>query len=93
MWALAVFLGYGLVFPSRRTITIVVFAAGTSLLVELSQLYHAPWIDSIRGTTPGHLVLGSGFDPIDLICYGVGIVVGALVEVGIFRLAQKRSAA
>jgi hypothetical protein len=93
MWALAVFLGYGLLFPRRRTITIVVLAAATSLLVEVSQLYHAPWIDSLRGRTLGHLVLGSGFDPIDLICYGAGIVVGALVEAGIFRLGHKRSVA
>jgi hypothetical protein len=93
LWALAVFLGYGFLFPRRRTITIVVLAAGTSLLVELCQLYHAQWIDSIRGTTLGHLVLGSGFDPIDLICYGAGIVVGALVEAGLFRMAQRRATA
>ena len=31
------------------------------LRVEESQLYHASWIDSIRGTTLGALVLGHGF--------------------------------
>ena len=29
--------------------------------IEMSQLYHAQWIDSIRATTLGGLVLGYGF--------------------------------
>jgi len=40
--------------------------------VEVSQLYHAPWIDSIRSTTLGGLVLGFGFLWTDLVCYLVG---------------------
>jgi hypothetical protein len=31
-----------------------------AFLVEISQFYHAPWIDSIRQTTLGGLVLGFG---------------------------------
>ena len=67
------------------------FAAATSLGVELLQLYHMPWLDSVRSTTFGHLVLGSGFDPIDLIWYGVGIGVGGLLEAGLFWLARRRA--
>ena len=43
-----------------------------SIAVELSQLYHAPWIDSIRQTTLGGLILGFGFLWSDLACYAVG---------------------
>jgi hypothetical protein len=32
-----------------------------AFLVEISQFYHAPWIDSIRQTTLGGLVLVSDF--------------------------------
>jgi hypothetical protein len=42
--------------------------------VETSQLYHGPVIDSIRATLPGHLVLGSNFDPRDLVAYVFGVL-------------------
>ena len=90
-WALAVFFGYGLLLPGLSTVKIVVLAATTSLLVELSQLYHGAWIDAIRGSTLGHLILGSGFDPLDLVYYSIGLGVGALIEAGLFRMARKRS--
>jgi Protein of unknown function (DUF2809) len=90
-WALGVFLGYGFLIPRFSTKHVAIVAAVTSLVVEFSQLYHAQWLDCVRSTTLGHLVLGSGFDPIDLLCYGSGIGIGALIELGLFRLAQKRS--
>jgi hypothetical protein len=51
--------------------------------IELSQLYHAPRIDSIRQTTLGGLVLGFGFLWTDLVCYSVGIAIGSVVELAI----------
>ena len=53
-----------------------------AMTIEVSQLFHAPWIDSIRQTTLGGLVLGFGFLWTDLVCYSVGITVGALSEHG-----------
>jgi hypothetical protein len=50
------------------------------VIIEVSQLYHAPWIDSIRGTTLGALVLGHGFVWSDLACYAVGVGLGILIE-------------
>jgi hypothetical protein len=49
-------------------------------IVEFSQLVHAPWLDGWRATTLGHLVLGSGFDPRDLVAYGLGVLVGVRLE-------------
>lgn len=54
-----------------------------AFLVEISQLYHARWIDSIRQTALGGLVLGFGFLWTDLVCYSVGIVTGSLTEWGV----------
>lgn len=48
--------------------------------VEFSQLYHADWIDGIRRTRLGHLVLGFTFNAPDLVAYAVGIAVGAVAE-------------
>ena len=51
-----------------------------SVAIELSQLYHAHWIDSIRHTTLGGLILGFGFLWSDLACYAVGVGIGVIVE-------------
>jgi len=44
------------------------------------QLYHAHWIDFIRSSRLGHLVLGSTFNTPDLLAYVVGITIAAIVE-------------
>ena len=57
------------------------FAAGTvSLAVELGQLYHAPWIEAVRQTRIGGLVLGFGFLWSDLACYAAGIGMAAALD-------------
>lgn len=80
MWALFVFLGVRFVTPSASTAKVAAIAAGLALGVEVSQWYHAPWIDAIRQTWVGGLALGSGFLWSDLVCYGVGIAVGMFIE-------------
>ena len=61
LWALAAFLGIGLLLPRASTWRVALLAMSFSVLVEVGQLYNAPWIDSIRGTTLGGLVLGFDF--------------------------------
>jgi hypothetical protein len=80
LWALALFLFLGLLLPRLATGWVAALALAGSLLVELSQLYHAPWIDSVRRTTIGGLVLGFGFLWSDLACYAVGVSLGVAVE-------------
>jgi hypothetical protein len=80
LWALAAFLGIGLPLPGASTWTVACLAMAFSVAIELSQLYHAPWIDSIRQTTFGGLILGFGFLWSDLACYAVGVGIGAIVE-------------
>jgi hypothetical protein len=43
--------------------------------IEISQLYNAPWIDQIRNTTFGALVLGNDFLWSDMIAYTVGTAI------------------
>lgn len=80
LWAVVVFLGLGLALPRTSTQGIAFLAMSFSVLVEVSQLYHAHWIDSIRRTTLGGLVLGYGFLWSDLACYAVGVGIGMLIE-------------
>lgn len=44
-------------------------------LIELSQLYSAPWIKQIRNTTLGALVLGRGFMWSDMAAYTLGTLI------------------
>src|SRR5271157_771211 len=80
LWALAAFLGFGLILPRISTRTIAMLALAFSVAVELSQLYHAPWIDSIRHTTIGGLILGFGFLWSDLACYALGVGLGVAID-------------
>ncbi len=80
LWALMVFLGFGFLLPRAATLTTALLALTFAWGVEFSQLYHAPWIDAIRVTVPGRLILGTTFSWPDLMAYAVGIVLGALAE-------------
>ena len=80
LWALAAFLGFGLLLPRASIRMVTLLAMSLSIAVELSQLYHAPWIDSIRQTTLGGLILGFGFLWSDLACYAAGVGLGVLLE-------------
>jgi Protein of unknown function (DUF2809) len=80
LWALALFWFLGLILARMSTARVAVMALGLSLLVELSQLYHAPWIDSVRQTTIGGLILGFGFLWSDLACYASGVGLGVALE-------------
>jgi hypothetical protein len=80
LWSLVVFLCFGFVFRRSSTWRISLGAVCFAWSIEFLQLYHAPWIDGIRSTRPGQLVLGSSFNSPDLIAYVAGITVGALGE-------------
>ena len=80
LWATAAFLGFGLVLPTASTWAVALLAMSTSVLVEIGQLYKAPWIDAIRRTALGGLVLGFDFVWSDLACYAVGVGLGILID-------------
>ena len=86
LWATAVFLALGMLLPNVANWKVSILAFSLSVAVELSQLYHAPWIDSLRSTTLGGLLLGFGFLWSDIACYAVGVVLGNLVQMVLFKL-------
>jgi hypothetical protein len=87
LWALAAFASIGLLLPRASTRTVALLALPFSVAVELSQLYHAPWIDSIRQTTLGGLILGFGFLWSDFACYAAGVGIGVILE--LFTLSTR----
>jgi hypothetical protein len=84
LWATMMLWWISAVSPRSRLVTRAGIALGISWLVELSQLYHAPWLDAARSVTLGRLVLGTGFDTRDLVAYAGGVALGCLID-GLIR--------
>jgi hypothetical protein len=80
LWAMMIAWWVGALAPRARLAVRSTATYAVCATVELSQLYHTPALDAVRATTTGRLVLGSGFDPRDLVAYGVGVVLAALFE-------------
>lgn len=76
--ALAFFLA-ALLWPRWPRWRLALTALGFCSAIELSQLYKTPWLDALRGTLPGRLVLGAGFRWDDLLCYAVGVLIAATI--------------
>jgi hypothetical protein len=89
LWALVAFLVIGLLLPKASTWCIAVLAMSFSVIIEVSQLYHAAWIDSIRQTSLGGLIMGFGFLWSDLACYTVGVGLGMITEVGLTAFNER----
>ncbi len=86
LWAAMIFLLLALLSPRARSSHLALLAFIVCCLVEFSQLYQADWLNSIRSTTLGHLVLGAGFSWADIVAYTVGVAVVALVDTLLLRV-------
>jgi hypothetical protein len=80
LWAMMIVWWVSAAAPRARPWIRGAVALGICFAVELSQLVHTPAIDAARSTTLGQLVLGSGFDPRDLLAYAAGVVAAVLLE-------------
>ena len=80
LWALLVYLGFCFLFPRMQIFKVALISLLFSYGIEFSQLYQAPWINEIRFTKLGGLILGYGFKFSDLICYIVGIIFGIVID-------------
>jgi hypothetical protein len=80
LWAAMIYFGFRFLkpeFPQQKT---GIIALSFCFLIEISQLYQAPWINAVRHTTLGGLVLGFGFLWSDLVGYCVGVFVAWLFD-------------
>ena len=80
LWALLMFLGFRCVLIRASILRVTLVSLAFCFAVEFSQLYHAPWIDSIRNTRLGALTLGSTFNAPDLIAYAAAVALGVVIE-------------
>jgi hypothetical protein len=80
LWALMVYWIIAWLTPNAPIKKVAVLALLISYADEFTQLYQAPWINAIRSTTLGHLILGSTFSWLDMLAYTIGVAIGATTE-------------
>ena len=85
LWAGTVFWLVALLRPQLATGRVALAALAIAFGVECSQLYHAPWIDAVRASRLGALVLGQGFMWSDLVRYAAGVALVAGLDVWFTR--------
>jgi hypothetical protein len=85
LWATMATWWISAIAPALRWSTRTLVALAFCFAIELSQLVRFPAFDTLRGTTVGHLVLGSDFDPRDLVAYTAGVIAAMIFERVIVR--------
>lgn len=84
LWAAMVYFGFRTLFTAKSLALTALAGLLFSFAIEFSQLYQADWINGIRETLPGALILGKGFLAIDLVRYTAGIVGAFLLDYFLF---------
>ncbi len=90
LWAAMVFWWIGALAPRASIRVRAACALAVAWTVEAAQLWRAPWLVALRGTRLGHLVLGTDFDPRDLLAYAVGIACAAALAMALAALAARK---
>ncbi|MGE7690370.1 DUF2809 domain-containing protein [Lysinibacillus sp. NPDC097214] len=80
LWAMMVYFGFRLLLVRKSNLSAIWLSFLFSFGIEFSQLYQEDWINQIRGTTLGALILGKGFLVEDLVRYTVGIIIAAVLD-------------
>jgi Protein of unknown function (DUF2809) len=83
LWAAMIYWGFRFLWATEPK-RIAFYALAFCFLIEFSQLYHATWIEQIRHTRWGGVVLGFGFLWSDLVCYSVGVLGSYWVDIRFF---------
>jgi hypothetical protein len=85
LWTVMIYLALAFLAPRWSPLKLFLIAFGISFAVELSQLINVAWLNALRKTLPGRLLLGAGFLWIDLLRY----FCGALFAFAIDRWQQR----
>ena len=90
LWAWVVLLCVAWVRPAITRTRLASWSLVIAFAIEFLQLYQAPWMQALRANKLAYLVLGNGFDPLDLVAYAAGIALGLAVDLGWERARLRR---
>jgi hypothetical protein len=74
-----------LIFPRLTPVWCAAIVFVCTCILEVLQLWHAPWLDAIRATFLGAAVLGTSFDRWDFPHYAIGSALGGFLVHAIAR--------
>jgi len=75
LWGAMVYCLVGLLRPRWRVLLVMLAASCIAVSVEVSQLWHTPWLEGFRQTRLGVLLIGRFFAWTDIVAYLVGIAI------------------
>lgn len=87
LYATAAYAGYALFWPRGPSRAVALLAFASCLAVELSQAVNISFMNDLRSTTVGAMLLGAGFKWPDLLAYLVGISGAVAVD---WRFCRRR---
>lgn len=88
MWAMMVYFGFRFLLYGKKLVLSLWLSLLFSFGIEFSQLYQDVWINELRETTLGALILGKGFLVIDLVRYAAGIVLAAFLDRFLLKMTK-----
>jgi hypothetical protein len=88
LWGTMVFFLVSICASRQPRWKLALISVSIAIGVELFRLVHTPWLDDFRLTTAGALLLGRVFSPWNMLAYGIGIVLGMLLDRGGPRVAN-----
>jgi len=88
LWGLMVFLIMRFIFITRTLKWVSIASLVFCYAIEFSQLYQAAWINNIRHTVIGGLILGETFLWGDVLCYTVGVGMGICVDLLVRKIVK-----
>jgi predicted neutral ceramidase superfamily lipid hydrolase len=90
LWATMIYFGFRFLFIYKSVKFIIIASLLFCYAIEFSQLYQAPWINNIRHTVIGGLVLGEAFLWGDLLSYTIGVAIGVIIERGFIIITTQQ---
>ena len=85
LWATMIYLILCVMAPSWSPLRVALYALAFSFAIEFSQLNQQDWLNSLRKTRLGALVLGHSYLASDLVCYTVGVLIPYFTENSLFK--------
>ncbi len=85
LWAANLYFVLGLLRPSAARRSLLLATVLLCFAVECSQLLQPEWLESLRRTRLGALVLGHGFLWIDWLRYAVGALLALALDAALWR--------
>lgn len=90
LWAMMVYFGFRFLIIRRSLRTAIILSLLFSYSIEFSQLYQASWINNLRSTLLGSLILGKGFLTVDLFRYAAGIILATFLDRVMLILTRRK---